>query len=63
MVWVSAFLGDAHPGLVRVPDVPTSLGRGIWVLVHDDLRNTVRVRAFVDFLVKWIVARRSMFTE
>ena len=36
MVWVPAFLVDPHPALVRVPDVPTGPGRGIWILLHGD---------------------------
>ncbi|WP_299701757.1 LysR family transcriptional regulator [uncultured Tateyamaria sp.] len=62
MAWVPAFLGDTHPDLVRVPGVPVGPGRSIWVLMHGDLRNSARVRAFVDFIAEWIAARRSMFT-
>lgn len=63
MVWIPAFLGDAHPALVRIPDVPIRPGRGIWVLLHGDLRSTARVRAFVDFFSDWIRARRKQFTK
>ena len=63
MAWVPAFLGDAHPALIRVPGVPTMPDRSIWVLLHGDLRRTARVRAFVDFLAEWISARRRTFTQ
>lgn len=62
MAWVPAFLGDTHPGLVRVPGAPTGPARSIWILMHGDLRRNARVRAFVDFLADWIAARRSAFT-
>ncbi|MEM7643949.1 MAG: LysR family transcriptional regulator [Pseudomonadota bacterium] len=62
MIWVPAFLVDPVPGLVRVPGVPTGPGRGVWVLLHGDLRRTARVRAFVDFVSDWIVDRRALFT-
>lgn len=63
MAWVPAFLADTHPKLVRVPDAPVGPGRGIWILLHGDLRHSARVRAFVDFIADWMVARRSMFTS
>lgn len=63
MAWVPGFLADTHPGLVRVPGIPTGPGRGIWILLHGDLRRSARVRAFVDFIADWIIARRAMFTS
>ncbi|WP_415402018.1 LysR family transcriptional regulator [Tateyamaria sp. SN3-11] len=63
MAWVPAVLVDLHPGLMRVPGVPTGPGRGLWILLHGDLRRTARVRAFVDFASDWIIERRSLFTS
>lgn len=63
MANVPAFMGDAHPGVVRVPGVPVEPGRGVWVLLHGDLRRTARVRAFVDYVAKAIRAKRRVFTE
>lgn len=62
MAWVPAFLADPHPGLIRVPDIPASPSRSLWILLHGDLRRTARVRAFVDFASAWVTARRHMFT-
>jgi DNA-binding transcriptional LysR family regulator len=43
------FVGERVPGLVRLsPPLPELEGE-LWVLTHPDLRNTARVRAFVDF--------------
>ncbi|MEM7709537.1 MAG: LysR family transcriptional regulator [Pseudomonadota bacterium] len=63
MAWVPAFLVDPDPRLIRIPGVPTGPGRGVWILLHGDLRRTARVRAFVDFVSNWITRRKAVFTE
>lgn len=42
-------MGDVAPGLVRVTARKPEPARDIWVLTHNDLRRTARVRAFMDF--------------
>ncbi|WP_088343705.1 MULTISPECIES: LysR family transcriptional regulator [Rhodomicrobium] len=53
------FIGDAKPSLIRLappnPDYATSL----WLLTHPDLRNSARVRVFLDFLAEAIAKRRK----
>jgi DNA-binding transcriptional LysR family regulator len=44
------FLGDAEPGLVRVPPATLDFRWTLWLLTHRDLRTTARIRAFLDFL-------------
>jgi DNA-binding transcriptional LysR family regulator len=44
-------LGDLEPGLVRVLDPVPELDSRLYLLVHPDLRQTPRVRAFLDFVV------------
>ncbi len=39
-----------YPDLYQVPGTETELSRTMWILLHTDLRRTVRVRRFVDFL-------------
>lgn len=40
------FIGDADSGLQRLTSVvPQAYGQ-LWILVHEDLRNTARVQAF-----------------
>jgi DNA-binding transcriptional LysR family regulator len=51
------FLGDRVPGLARVSGDAPVLDRSLWLLLHDDLRHTARVRAFVDFVAPRILAR------
>ncbi len=43
-------LADTQSSLVRVPPGNTAVGREIWLLTHIDLKNTPRVRVFVDFM-------------
>ena len=42
------FVGDNTPGLLRQGDLLPSFGDSIWLLTHPDLRNSARVRAFMD---------------
>jgi DNA-binding transcriptional LysR family regulator len=43
------FIGAATPGLRRLTSPLAELANGIWLLTHADLRQTARVRAFMDF--------------
>ena len=54
------FLGDADPGLARVPGTGLLPGKSLWLLFHGDLRRTARIRALVDFLVPAIKAQRRL---
>lgn len=45
-------LGDAHPGLRRVPLASPPPGRDVWLGYHRDLRRLPRLRALVDLLVE-----------
>ncbi|WP_421723116.1 LysR family transcriptional regulator [Bauldia sp.] len=55
------FLGDRSPGLVRAPCSEPVLDRSLWLLFHNDLRRTARIRAFVDFIVERIRGRKAEF--
>jgi DNA-binding transcriptional LysR family regulator len=53
------FIGAATPGLARLaPPVP-ELDTALWLLTHPDLRNTARVRAFLDFAAAEIARRKK----
>lgn len=41
-----------YPELRRVPGTEITLDRSLWILLHTELRRTIRVRRFVDFLTK-----------
>ena len=43
------YMADPAPELTRLGDPIPELATGFWLLVHEDLRRTARVRAFIDF--------------
>jgi DNA-binding transcriptional LysR family regulator len=42
--------GDAEPDLVPLLDADEDFGIQLWLLTHPDLRQTARVRAFMDHM-------------
>lgn len=56
-----AYIGDPDEALVRVLDAPAELRLPMTMLVHPDLRNTPRVRAFFDFVASQIDQLRPIF--
>lgn len=61
MAYLACNLGDRHPSLIRAPFQKPLPYRSLWLLLHRDLRNTARVRLFVDFLSAQIAKRRNEF--
>ena len=54
------YIGTAVEGLTQLsPPLPELEGE-LWLLAHPDLRNTARVRAFLDFCAEAIARRRRM---
>jgi DNA-binding transcriptional LysR family regulator len=52
------FIADARPNLVRLsPPVP-EFSAGLWLLTHPDLRQSARVRVFLDFVAAEISKQR-----
>ncbi|MEO9599038.1 LysR family transcriptional regulator [Parasphingorhabdus sp.] len=49
LIMVPCLGADGVPGLVRATDRDPMPSRDIWILTHEDLRRTARVRAFMDF--------------
>jgi DNA-binding transcriptional LysR family regulator len=52
------FIADAKPNLVRLSDVNPEFSAGLWLLTHPDLRQSARVRAFMDFMAAEIGKQR-----
>lgn len=48
-------------GLRLVPNTETYPDRNIWLLLHSDLKDTMRVRLLVEFLAKALKSRRALF--
>lgn len=55
-----AFMAQEVPELVPVLPALVSLQRSFWLVVHADLKDVARVRAFVDFIVKETRAARAL---
>jgi DNA-binding transcriptional LysR family regulator len=56
------YLGDPASGLHRL--TPKTLAQprsALWLLTHDDLRRTTRIRATLDFLAKAFASERGLF--
>jgi DNA-binding transcriptional LysR family regulator len=53
------FIGAATPGLQRLTGPLPDLANAIWLLTHADLRQTARVRAFMDFAASEIAKQRK----
>jgi DNA-binding transcriptional LysR family regulator len=43
------FLGDTSPGLACIHRPIASMQTALWILTHEDLRHTARIRAFIEF--------------
>jgi DNA-binding transcriptional LysR family regulator len=47
------FIADTFPSLERLELLPSAGNCGaLWILTHEDLRATARVRAFIDFMLE-----------
>jgi DNA-binding transcriptional LysR family regulator len=52
------FLADDDPELERLRPPEAALETGLWLLTHEDLRATGRVRVFLDFMAEAIGRHR-----
>jgi DNA-binding transcriptional LysR family regulator len=56
------YLGDAAAGLRRLSQKTMAEPRSaLWLLTHDDLKRTARIRATLDFLAKAFASERALF--
>lgn len=54
------YLGDSSKDLVRLhPPIP-AMGTALWILSHEDLRRSARVRAFTQFVAAAIARQRPL---
>jgi DNA-binding transcriptional LysR family regulator len=53
-------VGDAEGDLVRLSDPIPNLATGFYLLMHEDMKTTPRVRAFFDFVIEEIAAIREV---
>ena len=59
---VLCFLADEEPGLERLCPPEPVLETGLWLLTHEDLRATGRVRVFLDFMAEAVGRHRRRLT-
>jgi DNA-binding transcriptional LysR family regulator len=52
------YIGTVVPGLAQLSQPLPDLESELWLITHPDLRNTARVRAFLDFCADEIAKRR-----
>jgi DNA-binding transcriptional LysR family regulator len=52
------FIGDFRPGLMRLAPPNPDYAADLWLLTHPDLRQSPRVRVFLDFLASEIAGER-----
>ncbi|MFZ5896270.1 MAG: LysR family transcriptional regulator [Myxococcota bacterium] len=54
------YLGDRSSALRRLGRLVPAMASELWVLTHEDLRGTARVRALMDWLVTALAAERDL---
>jgi len=58
--FLPCFIGDQSPLLTRLLATPMVFDSSLWLLTHPDLKNSARVRAFVDFMGRELMKRKSV---
>ncbi len=52
-------VGDSEPDLVRCFPPPPEMTSDTWLVVREELRTTLHIRAFVDFLAAHVFSMRD----
>lgn len=60
LAMLPCFMGDTEADLLRVPPGRPEPAWDIWILTHEDLRATARVRAFMDFMADAFLGHRDL---
>jgi DNA-binding transcriptional LysR family regulator len=60
LVLLPCYVGATIRGLARLSPLLPELEGELWVITHPDLRDTARVRAFIDFCADEIGKRREL---
>ena len=55
------YLADRDPGVRRISAVMPELASELWIVTHEDLKDTARIRAFLAYIGDAIVATRRSF--
>lgn len=54
------FIGAATPGLTRLQALDAEIDGSLWLLTHPDIKQTARVRAFMDYVGRELGKRRAI---
>ena len=52
-------IADQQTDLVRLAEMPDTFSLDLWLLTHEDLRHTARIRAVMDFLASALAKNRE----
>jgi DNA-binding transcriptional LysR family regulator len=55
------YLADAEPAVRRISGVLPDLQSELWIVTHQDLKNTARIRAFLSLIGDAVVASRARY--
>ncbi len=62
LVVLPCYLADGEPNLVRMlPDPVAELERELWIVTHEDLKNTARIRAFLEVVGTGLSEQQPLF--
>ncbi len=50
------YVGQSDKNMVEILELPEDCHRNVWILTHPDLRNTARVKAFMQFMYQQVKA-------
>lgn len=53
------FIGDRSPALRRLSDIRPDMGADLWLLTHEDLRHSPRIRIFMDYIGDELMKQRA----
>lgn len=53
-------IADREASLERLCDLPDSFTLDLWLLTHEDLRRTARIRAFMDFMAEALAGEAAL---
>jgi DNA-binding transcriptional LysR family regulator len=57
---VPCFIGDRVTGMKRLLKSPLVFDTSLWLLTHPDLKNSARVRAFIDFMGRELMKHKPL---
>lgn len=62
LAMLPCFMGDTQPDLVRVPGETPLNNFDLWILTHQDLRDTARMREFRQYITRVIEGYHDLLT-